>query len=194
MSSCHLHSIMYSGGTNTPTDLTSFVSRMGLGGLYLGRNLSASSAHIRSTGSTVCDRMNASRPTLMGSATRLSSAILNACSTMSWTSWLWSQKTCNHPESLSGMMSLCSTHMLIGAAMALLTTAITTGSLRPLAIGSISCMRASPCEDVAVNVRTPEALADTHALMAECSLSTSMYSQSSSPLLTNSDKCSTMNV
>ena len=84
--------------------------------------------------------------------------------------------------------------MLIGAAIALLTTAITTGSLIPEAIGRISCISMSPCDDVAVNVLTPVALAATVALSAECSLSTSTYSQSISPLLTNSDMCSTMNV
>src|SRR4030066_212535 len=185
---------MYSGGVKTPTTFGSSGSMIGPGGTYFGTNLSASSCSMRSTGSTVWDSTNASSPTVTGSATLLSSAILKAWRTMSWTSWLLSQNTWIQPESLSGMISLCSTQMLIGAAMALLTTAITTGSLIPDAIGSSSCIRARPWDDVAVKVRTPVALADMHVLIAGGWLSPSTYSQSISPLLTNSEMCSTMNV
>ena len=47
---------------------------------------------------------------------------------------------------------------------------------------------------VAVPFRTPVATAETHALIALCSLSTATYSASQSPLFTNSEQYSTMKV
>jgi len=80
----------------------------------------------------------------------------------------------------------------IGAERALLTTAKTIGSLRPLAIYKISTINAKPCEEVAVNALAPAAAAPTHALIAECSDSTGTNSVCTSPLATNSEYFSTI--
>ena len=52
-------------------------------------------------------------------------------------------------------------------------------------------MRARPWALVAVKVRAPAAAAPCTTLMAECSLSTCTRSESSSPLCTISERCST---
>ena len=76
--------------------------------------------------------------------------------------------------------------------MARFTFAMTTGSRAPDAHINSSCISASPCADVAVNVRTPVLDAAMHAAMALCSLSTFMYCVSISPLPTNSASFSTI--
>lgn len=67
---------------------------------------------------------------------------------------------------------------------------MTIGSRLGAAANSISYMRASPCEDVAVNVRTPPAEAPMATDMTECSDSAGMNSASISPSLMNSEICS----
>jgi hypothetical protein len=75
---------------------------------------------------------------------------------------------------------------------ALFTLVITMGSLAPAAQWSISCIRASPWEDVAVKALAPADDAPMHAAMAECSDSTLMNSAFISPLATISDIFSTV--
>ena len=56
---------------------------------------------------------------------------------------------------------------------------MTTGSLPPEAQWRSSCIRASPCDEVAVKVRAPASEAPRLAAMAECSDSTLMNLASS---------------
>jgi hypothetical protein len=84
--------------------------------------------------------------------------------------------------------------MLMGAESARFPIGITIGSLIPDAMNNISCMSANPCEAVQVQVRAPVALAPIHALIAECSDSTSMNWESSSPSAIYSDILSGNNV
>ena len=68
---------------------------------------------------------------------------------------------------------------------------VITGTLIPAAENKTSCINAKPCDEVAVKVLAPAALAPIHALIAECSLSTLMYSASNSPFETKSASFST---
>ena len=63
-------------------------------------------------------------------------------------------------------------------------THITIGRRSPPAMNSISCIRASPCDAVAVIVRQPDAAEPMHAAIAECSLSTATNSESTLPSFT----------
>ena len=80
----------------------------------------------------------------------------------------------------------------MGAESALVGTAMTTGSRSPATLCSTSCMRAKPCDDVAVKVLAPVAEAPRTADKAECSDSTFMSSASSLPSTTNSESFSTI--
>ena len=71
--------------------------------------------------------------------------------------------------------------MFRGAESALFTNAITIGSLEPEAMKRISHISASPCDDVAVITLPPAADAPMQALIALCSLSTSIISVFTSP-------------
>ena len=75
--------------------------------------------------------------------------------------------------------------MLRGAESALFATVITIGNRMPAALKSTSCIRARPCEVVAVYVRAPVALAPRHTDIAECSDSTFTYCASRSPSAIN---------
>ena len=72
----------------------------------------------------------------------------------------------------------------MGEDNALLTSAMTIGSLKPEAIYSISAINANPWLDVPVMILPPAALAPIHADIAECSLSTGTNSVSTSPSAT----------
>ena len=80
----------------------------------------------------------------------------------------------------------------MGADNALLAFVITIGSRIPLAINKISCINASPCEDVAVYVRKPLADAPTQAEIAECSDSAYIIFAFNFPSATICDKFSGM--
>ncbi len=84
--------------------------------------------------------------------------------------------------------------MLKGAAKERLALAITMGFLKPAAAKRISCINAKPWDEVAVNTLTPVPEAPTAALMALCSDSTIMYSESRSPSATNLARYSDMEV
>ena len=71
---------------------------------------------------------------------------------------------------------------------------ITIGNLPPAAYGRHSAMYSSPWDDVAVNTRTPAADAPMAQDIAECSDSTWMKFESSSPSATISDNLSTTTV
>jgi len=163
-------------------------------GSNLGRKRSTSSCPGTSTRSTVWERMKPSRHTITGRSTRLSSASRKAISVASKASWLSSTYTWSQPESRSAIESLCSTQMPAAAPSERFTLAMTMGNRHCGTAYSISCISASPWEDVAVNARTPPALAPMAMLMAECSLSAGMKSASSSPSLMNSANRSTMSV
>ena len=75
--------------------------------------------------------------------------------------------------------------MLRGADNALLASAMTIGALKPAAAKIISCIKASPWDDVAVNTLTPVPEAPKQALIALCSDSTLIYSAFISPSATN---------
>ena len=79
-----------------------------------------------------------------------------------------------------------------GFAKRLLAKIINMGNLREAAAYTISLIRINPCELVQVNVLAPAAELPEHTLIAECSDSTGTNSASSSPLFTNSERCSTM--
>ena len=74
--------------------------------------------------------------------------------------------------------------MLIGPLMALLATAMTSGTLIADVIGRISHMYANPCEDVAVNVLAPAEQDAVQTVSAECSDSTQTNSVPTSPSAT----------
>jgi len=152
-------------------------------GLYFGRYDSTLFSSGTSTGSHTCVSVKPSRHTIIGSNTLESSAILYACIVVSSASWLLSTYSCIHPASLSDIESWWSFHILIGDDNALFATAITIGSLIPAAMNSISCISASPCDDVAVNVRWPVALIPIAADIALCSDSAFIGLLSSSPSL-----------
>ena len=90
------------------------------------------------------------------------------------------------------MLSEWSFQMFNGADNALFATAMTIGSLMPAAINTISCIRAIPCDAVAVKVLTPVACAPMHADIAECSDSVSIISASIAPLFMKSAILSTI--
>ena len=88
------------------------------------------------------------------------------------------------------MISLWSFQTLIGPETARFPITMITGSLIEGTMGRTSCMNSRPWELVAVNVRAPAPEAPQQALMAECSDSTQIYSASSLPSATMSDRCS----
>jgi hypothetical protein len=77
-----------------------------------------------------------------------------------------------------------------GAAITRFTLHITMGALLPEAKWSISCMRASPWEAVAVKVRTPVRDAAMQAAIAECSDSVRIIMPVSFPSFSMSDSFS----
>ena len=140
-------------------------------GTNFGRKRSTTACSGMSTPSTVWDRMNPSRQTIIGSMTRWSSAMRKAWMVMSSASWLSSTYTWSQPLSRTGCESLCSVQMPEAAPRLRLATAMTTGRRFGAAAKSISYIRARPCEEVAVKVRTPPADAPTATDITECSLS-----------------------
>ena len=78
--------------------------------------------------------------------------------------------------------------MLTGAPSERLTRPKTIGARNDAAIGKISCISATPFADEAVMTRAPEMEAPTQADIAECSLSTATYSESTLPFATKSAK------
>ncbi len=137
-------------------------------------------------------RMKPSKFTITGSDTRRSSARRKAQMVRSSASWAFSAKICTQPTSRSAMMSEWSFQMLMGALSARLATVMTMGRRMAEAMKTISCMSASPCEEVAVKVRAPVAAVPQQTDMAECSLSTGTKAASSFPSATSSLRCSTM--
>ncbi len=90
------------------------------------------------------------------------------------------------------MTSVWSFQMLMGLERERLASTMTTGSLIAAVQYTISLMRINPWELVQVKLRAPAAADPVQTLMAECSDSTGTNSASSSPLLTNSDRRSTI--
>ena len=86
------------------------------------------------------------------------------------------------------MLSEWSQWMLTGAPSERLTRPKTIGARNDAAIGKISCISATPFADEAVMTRAPEMEAPTQADIAECSLSTATYSESTLPFATKSAK------
>jgi len=82
----------------------------------------------------------------------------------------------------------------MGPDNALLTTGMTIGSLNDAAIYTISCINARPFDAVAVIALAPALLAPTVALIAECSLSTLISSESTIPSDTKSENFSAIDV
>ena len=87
--------------------------------------------------------------------------------------------------------SFWSVQMFQPGAMARLTSAMTIGRRPPAAQCSSSCIRARPCDEVAVKARAPAAEAPMQAAMAECSDSTLMNRASSVPSAHISESSST---
>ncbi len=81
-----------------------------------------------------------------------------------------------------------------GTAMTRFTLHITMGTLLPEAKWSISCMRASPWDAVAVKVRTPVNDAEMQAAIAECSDSVRIITPASLPSFSISESFSYMGV
>ncbi|OPX60037.1 MAG: hypothetical protein A4E30_01196 [Methanomassiliicoccales archaeon PtaB.Bin215] len=92
------------------------------------------------------------------------------------------------------MASLWSQWMLIGPLRVRLATAMTIGALMEDVTYSISHMKASPADAVAVATRAPAADEPTHMLRALCSDSAHTYSVSTVPSATKSEYASTMMV
>ena len=88
--------------------------------------------------------------------------------------------------------SLWSVQMLQPGPMARFTLTITRGSRAPAAQCSISCIRARPCEEVAVKARAPALAAPMIEAIAECSDSTLRNFASNSPLAQISESSSTI--
>ena len=109
-----------------------------------------------------------------GVRTFTASASLNDWMVVSNTSWFVSQYSWIQPVSRCDSVSFWSVQMFQPGAIARFTSAITIGRRPPAAQCSSSCIRASPCAEVAVNVRTPVAEAPMHAAIALCSDSTLM--------------------
>ncbi len=86
------------------------------------------------------------------------------------------------------MLSEWSQWILTGAPSERFTRPKTIGARKAAAIGNISCISAMPFAEEAVITRPPEIEAPTQAEMAECSLSTATYSESTLPLATKSAK------
>ena len=84
------------------------------------------------------------------------------------------------------MLSEWSQCILTGAPRLLFTRPKTIGARNAAAIGKISCIRATPFALEAVITLAPDTEAPTHAVIAECSLSTATYSESTWPFATNS--------
>ncbi len=84
------------------------------------------------------------------------------------------------------MLSEWSQWMFTGAPRLLFTSPKTIGARNAAAIGKISCISATPLALEAVMTLAPDIDAPTHAVIAECSLSTATYSESTLPLGTNS--------
>ena len=108
------------------------------------------------------------------------------------TSWFVSQYSWIQPVSRCDRLSFWSVQMVQPGAMARFTSAMTTGRRPPAAQCSISCIRARPCAEVAVNVRVPAMEAPMQAAIAECSDSTLMYWAGRLPSATMSDSASTI--